>query len=188
MTASGETGESRRRAGSGYNWSNTKKRTERQHLKENELQTFARQAREQIESRRRETTAIIAIAVLLAAVVGGWAWGALADRFGRKPVFVGSLLLLAGASFGLAFTPDGAWMYMVVMRGIIGFCTGGFFIQVALVQEFIPPKRRGMLTGVVSAITTGGLLLGAFSGAYLIPSIGWRWTWHRASAAPAAPA
>jgi putative MFS transporter len=127
-------------------------------------------------------------AVLLAsgagAVVGGWAWGALADRFGRKPVFVGSLLLLALASLGLAFTPEGAWMYMVVLRVIIGFCTGGFFIQVALVQEFIPPKRRGALTGVVSAITTGGLLLGAFSGAFVIPAIGWRWTFAL-GAAPA---
>jgi TolA-binding protein len=51
------------------------KRTERQHLKENELQTFARQAREQIESRRRETTAIIAIALVVgAAALGFFAW------------------------------------------------------------------------------------------------------------------
>jgi TolA-binding protein len=51
------------------------KRTERQHLKENELQTFARQAREQLESRRRETTSIIAIAVAVAAVaLGFFAW------------------------------------------------------------------------------------------------------------------
>jgi TolA-binding protein len=51
------------------------KRTERQHLKENELQTFARQAREQLEARRRETTAIIAIAVVVAAAaLGFFAW------------------------------------------------------------------------------------------------------------------
>ena len=51
------------------------KRTERQHLKENELQTFARQAREQLEARRRETTAIIAIAVAVgAAALGFFAW------------------------------------------------------------------------------------------------------------------
>src|SRR5256885_15771769 len=51
------------------------KRTERQHLKENELQTFARQAREQLEARRRETTAIVAISVVVAAVaLGFFAW------------------------------------------------------------------------------------------------------------------
>src|SRR3954451_24838891 len=66
---------SRRRPGSGYNWLSIMKRTERQHLKENELQTFARQAREQIESRRRETTAIIVIAVVVGAAALGVSTG-----------------------------------------------------------------------------------------------------------------
>ncbi|WP_025597403.1 MFS transporter [Burkholderia sp. WSM2230] len=128
-------------------------------------------------------------AVLLAsgggAIVGGAVWGMLADRFGRKPVFVASLLVLGAASIALAFTPERGWVYMAAMRVLIGFCSAGYFIQIALVQEFTPPKRRGMLTGVVSAITTGGLLLGALSGAWLIPTIGWRWTFVL-GAAPAA--
>jgi putative MFS transporter len=127
-------------------------------------------------------------AVLLAsgagAVLGGVVWGAIADRYGRKPVFVASLLLLSASSVGLALTPEGGWIYMAVLRTIVGFCTAGYFIQVALVHEFIPPRRRGMLTGVVSAITTGGLLLGAFSGAYVIPALGWRLTFAL-GAAPA---
>ncbi len=128
-------------------------------------------------------------AVLLAsgagAVIGGAVWGAIADKFGRKPVFIVSLIVLAVSSIGLAFTPERNWIYMAVLRTIIGFCTAGYFVQVAMIQEFVPPKRRGMLTGVVSAITTGGLLLGALSGAYIIPAIGWRWTFAL-GAAPAA--
>jgi TolA-binding protein len=51
------------------------KRTERQHLKENELQTFARQAREQLDARRKETTTIILVAVVVAAAaLGFFAW------------------------------------------------------------------------------------------------------------------
>lgn len=127
-------------------------------------------------------------AVLLAsgagAIVGGVVWGMMADRVGRKPVFVASLLLLAAMSLGLAFTPAGGWIYMAALRTVIGFCTGGYFIQIALVNEFIPPRRRAVLTGVVSAITTGGLLLGAFSGAFVIPAIGWRLTFAL-GAAPA---
>ncbi|HEY1609232.1 MAG TPA: MFS transporter [Paraburkholderia sp.] len=118
------------------------------------------------------------------AIVGGTVWGMLADRIGRKPVFVISLLLLAVMSLGLAFTPTGGWIYMAVLRTVIGFCTGGYFIQIALVHEFIPPRRRAALTGVVSAITTGGLFLGAFSGAFVIPAIGWRFTFAL-GAAPA---
>jgi TolA-binding protein len=51
------------------------KRTERQHLKENELRAFAVQARDAIEARRRETTGIIAIAVIVgAAAIGYFGW------------------------------------------------------------------------------------------------------------------
>jgi MFS transporter, putative metabolite:H+ symporter len=118
--------------------------------------------------------------VLLAAgagaVLGGAVWGDLADRFGRKPVFVASLMLFAATSVGLAFTPEGGWVYMTVLRTILGFCTAGYLVIIAMVHEFIPPKRRGVCTGVVAAITAGGMLLGAFSGAYIIPAIGWRWT------------
>ncbi|HEY3684132.1 MAG TPA: MFS transporter [Streptosporangiaceae bacterium] len=119
---------------------------------------------------------VVLLASGAGAVLGGAVWGMAGDRFGRKPVMVVSLLVLAAASLGLAFTPAGNWIYMAALRTVIGFCTGGFFVQISLVHEFIPPRRRGMLTGVVSAITTGGLLLGAFSGAYVIPVIGWRWT------------
>jgi len=44
------------------------KRTERQHLKENELERITREAREAIERRRSETTAIVAIAAVVAIV------------------------------------------------------------------------------------------------------------------------
>jgi TolA-binding protein len=51
------------------------KRTERHHLKENELQNLARQAREGFETRRRELTGItVAIVVVAAAILGYYAW------------------------------------------------------------------------------------------------------------------
>jgi len=51
------------------------KRTERQHLKENELRAFALQARDTLEARKRETTLIIAIAVVVgAAAIGYFGW------------------------------------------------------------------------------------------------------------------
>src|SRR5262249_20281099 len=51
------------------------KRTERQHLKENELRAFALQAREAIEARRRETTAIVAVMVVIGvAALGFFGW------------------------------------------------------------------------------------------------------------------
>jgi predicted negative regulator of RcsB-dependent stress response len=51
------------------------KRTERHHLKENELGRLARQARDTVGTRRRETTvAIAAVVIVAAAVLGYVAW------------------------------------------------------------------------------------------------------------------
>jgi TolA-binding protein len=48
------------------------KRTERRHLKENELQTFARETRERFEERKRETVAAIAIVAVVGVVAIGY--------------------------------------------------------------------------------------------------------------------
>ena len=51
------------------------KRTERHHLKENELRTFALQARDSFDSRRRETTGLIALVIVVVALaVGYFGW------------------------------------------------------------------------------------------------------------------
>lgn len=51
------------------------KRNERHRLKENEIEHFAREARERFESRRRETLAIIALVVVVgSALIGYFAW------------------------------------------------------------------------------------------------------------------
>jgi len=56
------------------------KRLERHRLKENDIEAFARQARERFESRKRETTAVlVALAVILVVGVGYWAWRARID-------------------------------------------------------------------------------------------------------------
>src|SRR6185503_2559260 len=51
------------------------KRTERHHLKENELRTFARHAAGAVEARGRETTMILgAVVVVIAVAIGYFAW------------------------------------------------------------------------------------------------------------------
>jgi TolA-binding protein len=48
------------------------KRVERRHLKENEIQAFARQARDAYESRRRETTMIVGIVAVVGVIAVGY--------------------------------------------------------------------------------------------------------------------
>jgi TolA-binding protein len=51
------------------------KRTERQHLKQNELRSFAQRAAETVEARQKETATLVAIAVVVAVVaIAFFAW------------------------------------------------------------------------------------------------------------------
>ena len=51
------------------------KRTERQHLRENEIEQFARQARELVDARKRETTLIVGVLVVVGVIaLGYFAW------------------------------------------------------------------------------------------------------------------
>src|SRR5437762_367148 len=53
------------------------KRTERKHLKEHELQRFAREARERFEDRKRESMALVVVIVVVAVIgIGFFAWRA----------------------------------------------------------------------------------------------------------------
>jgi TolA-binding protein len=92
------------------------KRTERQHLKENELQTFARQAREALDAKRRETTALVAIVVVVGAVaiaffgwrehVNGKAHALLAEAMAVQDARIGPPPAPGAPSGGLYFPTE----------------------------------------------------------------------------------
>jgi TolA-binding protein len=80
------------------------KRTERRHLKENELDVLARQARELVENRKRETTfAIAAVVIVGAAVLGYVAWR---DRTQtRAAAMLASAMAVADTRVGAPIAP-----------------------------------------------------------------------------------
>jgi len=80
------------------------KRTERHHLKENELDKLARQARETVESRKRETTvAVAAIVIVGAALLGYVAWR---DRINsRAEVMLAEALAVSETRVGAPVAP-----------------------------------------------------------------------------------
>jgi MFS transporter, putative metabolite:H+ symporter len=73
-------------------------------------------------------------------------------------------------------------VYMVVMRVLVGIAVASYLPLIGMCHEFVPAKRRGTAAGVVATLTGGGMILGAISGAYLIPAIGWRGTFALGSA------
>jgi len=80
------------------------KRTERHHLKENELHNLARQAREGFESRRREATAIVAaLAVVGVAIAVYFIWHEQVQ--GRAHALLAQALVVQSARVGAPAAP-----------------------------------------------------------------------------------
>ena len=89
----------------------------------------------------------------IARPLGGWIIGAFADRAGRRPAMLLTILLMAVGTAGLAFTPPAetigvaAPVIIVACRLIQGFALGGELGPVtAFLIESAPAHRRGLNT------------------------------------------
>src|SRR5471032_690486 len=110
----------------------------------------------------------------IGAIIGAFAWGWLADRVGRRMVFIGTVLNFSIATGLLYFTPDNGWIYLTIMRFFVGVGVGGLYcVDLPLVQEFMPSNKRGWIGGLVTCVIPLGTGLGAVLGAN-IGSGDWR--------------
>ncbi|MDE2185004.1 MAG: MFS transporter [Alphaproteobacteria bacterium] len=105
--------------------------------------------------------------------VGAFAFGRLADRYGRKPVMMADVLLYAVFGFATAFAPN--FSIFLVIRGCFGIAMGGEWgVAASLTMEAIPPRSRGIVSGLLQAGYPSGLLLASAVYGLLFPYIGWR--------------
>ena len=110
---------------------------------------------------------------LIARPFGAFAFGWLADRFGRRPIMMIVILLFSIFSFASAF----AWSLtsLFVIRTLFGFCMGGEWgIGASLVMESIPIKLRGPVSGLLQSGYPTGYFLASLIFFLLFDTIGWR--------------
>ncbi|MBO3129170.1 MFS transporter [Dermatophilus congolensis] len=100
----------------------------------------------------------------LGTVIGAILWGHLADRIGRKVSFFWCVLLFTLFTFISVFTPDNAWIMLAALRVLVGIGVGGLnIVSIPYIQEFVPAKQRGLLSGLASVFIPLGLFLGSLA-------------------------
>jgi MFS transporter, putative metabolite:H+ symporter len=120
-------------------------------------------------------SAVILLSSGFGAMFGAVFYGWLADKIGRRKVFLMTVINFSIATGILTFTPDNAWIFLSAFRFLIGFGVGGLYcVDLPLVQEFVPASKRGLVVGLVTASVPVGILLGSILGAYATPYVGWR--------------
>jgi MFS family permease len=107
--------------------------------------------------------------------VGGFFGGALADRFGRKPLLIVTILTY---SFGTLLSGLAIDMWtLVAARAITGLGVGGeWAVAHALVGETVPPAVRGRYGSYLQSGSAFGRFFATLVGNFLAPWIGWRWS------------
>lgn len=103
-------------------------------------------------------------------LVGGLVWGIMGDRFGRKSILFGSILLYSLANFANGFVQD--IPTYCVLRFLAGFgLAGELGAAVTLVSEIMSKETRGI--GTLIIVGTGAL--GAVAAAYVNKSgVSWQ--------------
>ncbi|ATF16644.1 MFS transporter [Brevibacillus porteri] len=109
------------------------------------------------------------VGMAIGAIVGGY----LADRIGRKPVFLLTLILFGLASFASAFATGFATM--LLFRFLMGLGLGAELpVASTLVNEFAPPEKRGSTVVLLESFWAVGWIAAAVISYFIIPDYGWR--------------
>ncbi len=116
--------------------------------------------------------AVFAVA-FFARPLGGFVWGALGDRIGRKRTLALTVILMSVATTLMGLLPGyatigvAAPVLLIALRFLQGVSAGGEISgAVSFIVEHSPPHRRGLYVGMISVGSVLGTLLGS-----LIPGI-----------------
>ncbi|MGG3956201.1 MFS transporter [Bhargavaea massiliensis] len=105
--------------------------------------------------------------------VGAFVFGLLADRIGRKQVFIITLLLFSIGSGLSAFATT--LTVFLILRFFIGMGLGGELpVASTLVSESVPAHERGKVVVLLESFWAGGWLLAALISFFIIPVYGWQ--------------
>lgn len=105
--------------------------------------------------------------------VGALLFGLMADRLGRKSVFIFTLLLFSVGSGLSAFSTS--LTIFLVLRFIIGMGLGGELpVASTLVSESVPTEKRGRIVVLLESFWAVGWLIAALISYFIIPKFGWQ--------------
>jgi MFS family permease len=111
---------------------------------------------------------------LVGGTIGGIGFGKLADRFGRRPAMVGSILFYAIFSGLTAFATQ-MWQ-VAALRFLVALGVGGeWAVGAALVADVFPSRARARAAGIFHGTSVAGTWLAAL--AAIIVGTHWRYAY-----------
>ncbi|WP_214103958.1 MDR family MFS transporter [Acrocarpospora catenulata] len=128
----------------------------------------------------------VTTAYVLGTTVSTPIWGKLGDLYGRKNIFLGSivLFLIGSALCGMAGSVflggvNGGMTELIAFRAIQGLGAGGLMVGVmAIIGDLVPPRERGQYQGIMAAIMSLAMIAGPLVGGFITDHLDWRWAFY----------
>ena len=105
--------------------------------------------------------------------VGGFIFGLLADRYGRRRPFMVNLVFFSVIEVATAFAHD--FKTFLILRALFGIGMGGIWgVGGSLALEKVPPRLRGLVSGFLQEGYALGNLLASLCYFFFFQKWGWR--------------
>jgi len=105
--------------------------------------------------------------------VGAFIFGLLADRYGRRLPLILDLIFYSFVEVLSGLAPN--YATFMVLRALFGIGMGGEWgVGASLAMEKVPPRLRGVLSGLLQEGYAAGYLLAAGCYFFVFPRWGWR--------------
>jgi EmrB/QacA subfamily drug resistance transporter len=117
------------------------------------------------------TAYLVSIATVLLTVAR------LADMIGRKPIFVGGLVVFTIGSMGCGAAPSLGWL--LAARAFQGLGASLIFaVNIAMITHAFPPWARGRALGANAILVALGVSFGPTLGGVITERLSWRWIFY----------
>jgi SHS family lactate transporter-like MFS transporter len=105
--------------------------------------------------------------------VGGFLFGIMADRYGRRVPLMINIGVFAVSDILTGLAPS--YTFLLIVRALFGIVMGGCWgVAASLAMEGAPPAKRGILSGLLQEGYAAGNVLAAIAYFFFIGPLGWR--------------
>ncbi|WP_434594363.1 MDR family MFS transporter [Streptomyces sp. A5-4] len=104
-------------------------------------------------------------------------WGKLGDLYGRKSIFLISIVVFLIGSVLSGMAQDMG--QLIGFRAVQGLGAGGLMVGVmAIIGDLIPPRERGKYQGMMAGVMALAMIGGPLVGGTITDHLGWRWSFY----------
>ncbi|GAA2371423.1 MDR family MFS transporter [Nonomuraea africana] len=128
----------------------------------------------------------VVTAYVLGTTVSTPIWGKIGDLYGRKNIFMGSIVIFMVGSVlcGMAGSdllggPSDGMGELIAFRALQGLGAGGLMVNaMAIIGDLVPPRERGQYQGIMAGVMSLAMIAGPLVGGFITDHLDWRWAFY----------